>query len=56
MDERIVAIVQGFIPGAEVLKVYKDASGNVKLDVKSADMGEITCSLKKNHAGEFYIE
>ena len=55
MDERIVQLVKGFMPDAEVLKLYKDDSGEIKIDIKlGGDV--IACSLKKNHAGELYIE
>ena len=55
MDERIVNLVKGFMPDAEVLKLYKDDAGEVKIDIKLGG-SEMTCSLKKNHAGELYIE
>ena len=56
MDDRIVEMVKGLVPGAEVLKVYKGDSGEIKIDLKSPDLGEMTCLLKKNHAGEFYLD
>ena len=55
MDERIVKLVKGFIPDAEVLKLYKDASGAIMVDIQmGADI--MSCSIKKNHAGELYVE
>lgn len=56
MDERLVALVKGFIPNAEILKIYKADSGEIKIDIKSPDLGEVTCTLKKNHAGELYLD
>ena len=55
MDERVVQLVKGLLPDAEVLKIYKDGSGEIKIDVKLG--GDVmACTLKKNHAGELYIE
>lgn len=56
MDDKLVAIVKTLLPpGSEVKKIYKDATGDIKCDI---DMGgtAMTCSLKKNHAGQLYIE
>lgn len=58
MDERLVQVVKGFLPeGSEVAKIYKSESGDIKVDVKlPGGMGDMTCSLKKNHAGTLYLE
>ncbi|MCL1843014.1 MAG: hypothetical protein FWF79_04315 [Defluviitaleaceae bacterium] len=56
MDDKLVSVVKTLLPpGSEVKKIYKDASGEIKVDI---DMGgsEMTCSLKKNHAGDLYVE
>ena len=43
-------------PGTEVVKVYQDGS-EVKVDIKLPGMADaVSCTVKKNHAGEFYIE
>ena len=57
MDEKLVQAVKKSLPeGSEVLKIYKDDSGEIKVDVSMAGMGEMTCTLKKNHAGDLYVE
>ncbi|MCL2217050.1 MAG: hypothetical protein FWB91_08545 [Defluviitaleaceae bacterium] len=58
MDERLVKVIKGFLPdGSEVLSVYKSASGEIKVDIAlPGGSGNMTCSLKKNHAGELYLE
>ena len=56
MDERLVKLIQDFIPGAEIAKLYKGDGGEVKVDIKLPDGSELTCSLKKNHAGEVYLD
>lgn len=57
MDDRLVQIVKGFLPeGSEVLKIYKSDSGEIKVDVKLPGDENMTCSLKKNHTGELYLE
>ena len=55
MDAKLVATIKGFLPeGSEVLKIYKDGD-DIKTDVNV--MGsDMTCTLKKNHAGELYLE
>jgi len=55
MNEQIVQLVKGFMPDAEVVKVYQDSSGQLAVDI---NMGGtvMTCTVKKNHAGELYIE
>ena len=55
MNEKVNQLVKGVMPDAEVLKVYQDDSGQVKVDVKMGD-SVMSCSIKKNHAGELYIE
>ncbi|MCL2456359.1 MAG: hypothetical protein FWD19_02270 [Defluviitaleaceae bacterium] len=56
MDEKLVAIVKTLLPpGSEVKKIYKDAAGEIKCDVDMGGMA-MTVSLKKNHAGQLYIE
>jgi len=54
MNDKIVQLVKGSMPDAEVLKVYQDNS-DLKVDIKLGD-SVITGSIKKNHAGELYIE
>jgi hypothetical protein len=57
MDERLVALVQTFIPGATVTKVYKSDAGEIKVDITMPEgMGNVTCVIKKNHAGELYLD
>ena len=57
MDERLVLVIKKFLPdGAEVVKIYKDDAGGIKVDVKMPGGMEMTCSLKKNHAGELYLD
>ena len=58
MDEKLVQVIKGFLPeGSEVLKIYKSDAGEIKVDIKMpGGAGEMTCSLKKNHAGELYLD
>ena len=58
MDERLVNVVKGFLPeGSEVVKIFKSDSGDVMVDIKlPGGSGDMTCTLKKNHAGELYLE
>jgi hypothetical protein len=56
MDERLVALVKSFIPDAEVKKIYKSPEGEIMVDVNAPGMGELSCTVKKNHAGELYLE
>ena len=57
MDERLVNLIKSFIPGADVAKIYKTETGEIKVDVILPDNGgTMTCSLKKNHAGELYFD
>jgi len=58
MDERLVQVIKGFLPeGSEVVKIYKSDSGEIKVDVKlPGGSGDMTCSLKKNHAGALYLD
>lgn len=56
MDDKLAEVVKGLLPpGSEVAKIYKDAAGEIKADV-SVGGSAMTVSLKKNHAGELYIE
>jgi len=56
MDERLVALIKGLLPpGSEVVKIYKEGD-QVKVDVDMPGMGGMTCALKKNHAGDFYLD
>ena len=56
MDEKLVQVIKSFLPpGSDVLKIYKNDAGEVKVDV-SVGGSEMTCSLKKNHAGNLYLE
>ena len=50
-------LIRSFLPeGVEVKKVYQDG-GSIKADVVFPGMSDqMTCTLKKNHAGEFYLE
>ena len=58
MDERLLQVIKGFLPpGSDVTKVYKDDAGDIKVDVAlPGGSGSMTCSLKKNHAGELYLD
>ena len=58
MDDRLVQVVKGFLPeGSDVVNIYKADSGDVKVDIKlPGNSGDMTCSLKKNHAGALYLE
>jgi len=57
MDERLTQLVQSFIPGAAVLKIYKSAAGEIMVDIKLPDGGgDLSCTIKKNHAGELYLD
>ena len=58
MDEKLVQVIKGFLPeGSEVVKIYKNDAGEFKVDVKlPGGSGDMTCSLKKNHAGALYLE
>jgi hypothetical protein len=43
-------------PGTEVIKVYQDGA-DLKVDIKLPGMADpVACTVKKNHAGEFYVE
>ncbi|MDR2167984.1 MAG: hypothetical protein LBE35_09085 [Clostridiales bacterium] len=42
-------------PGTTVVKVYQDGA-ELKVDIDIPGMGQVTCTVKKNHAGEFYVE
>jgi len=57
MDDKLVAVVKGLLPeGSEVKKIYK-VGEDIKVDIAlPGGAGEMTCSLKKNHAGSLYIE
>jgi len=54
MNEIIVKLVQTTMPGAEVVKVYQD-DGGLKVDISMGGMA-VTGTIKKNHAGDLYIE
>ena len=58
MDEKLVEVIKNLLPpGSEVIKVYKADSGDINVDIKMpGGSGEMTCSLKKNHAGELYLD
>jgi len=57
MNEQMLALVKGLLPPeTEVLNIYKSASGTeILVDVNMCG-SKMTCSLKKNHAGAFYLE
>ncbi|MCL2851420.1 MAG: hypothetical protein FWE20_00070 [Defluviitaleaceae bacterium] len=57
MDEKLVQVIKGFLPeGSEVVKIYK-VDSDIKVDVKlPGGSGDMTCSLKKNHAGALYLD
>jgi len=56
MDE-LKAVIMKLLPeGSEVKKIYKDAAGQIVADVNMAGIGEMTCAIKKNHAGEIYLD
>jgi len=46
-----------FLPeGTTIAKVYQDG-GQIKADALLPGMSDaVTCTLMKNHAGEFYVE
>ena len=46
-----------FLPeGTKIMKAYQDG-GHIKADVLLPGMADpITCTLKKNHAGDFFVE
>jgi hypothetical protein len=50
-------LILSFLPaGSKVLKVYQDG-GFIKADVVFPGSSDtMTCTLKKNHAGQFYVE
>ena len=57
MDERIVQAVKALLPeGSEVKNIFKADDGEVKAEVSMPGMGDVTCSLKKNHSGELYLD
>jgi len=57
MEEKLIQIIKGLLPpGSEVIKVYKDPAGEFKVDVTFPGGMNMTCALKKNHAGQLYIE
>jgi len=57
MDEKLVQLVQSFLPdGSSVTNIYKDDSGEVKVDITLPDGSAMTGSLKKNHTGEIYLD
>ena len=55
MNEKLIQLVKGVMPDAEVVKAYQDDAGQLKIVIKFGG-SEMTCSVKKNHAGELYIE
>ena len=55
MNEKLVQLVKGLMPDAEIVKVYQDGSGQLVIDINMGG-SVMTCSVKKNHAGELYIE
>jgi len=56
MDEKLVALIKGLLPpGSDVNKIYKDASGEIKVDIAMGG-SPMTVTLKKNHTGDLYIE
>jgi hypothetical protein len=50
-------LVLSFLPtGTQVVKVYQDG-GYIKADIIFPGSSDtMTCTLKKNHAGELYLE
>ena len=57
MSAKLDEIIKSFLPeGSIVVKAYQDGD-ELKVDIKlPGGGGDMTCSLKKNHAGEFYLE
>ena len=53
----IPALVASTMPaGTEVVKTYQDGA-DLKVDIKFPGSSDVlTCTVKKNHAGEFYLE
>ena len=57
MDEKLVQEIKKLLPeGSDVVKIYKSDSGDIKVDIKLPGNSDMTCSLKKNHAGALYLE
>ena len=55
MDEKLVAVIKSHLPpDSDVTKIYKDGA-DIKADVTMGGSA-MTVTLKKNHAGELYIE
>jgi len=50
-------LIKSFLPeGTEIVKIYQDG-GNIKADIIfPGGSSAMTSTLKKNHAGEFYLE
>ena len=55
MDEKLVAVILGMLPGGSEVKDIRKEGEEIKVDVVVGG-SPMTCSLKKNHAGELYIE
>ena len=54
--DQLIQVVKKLLPeGTDVVKIYKAETGEIKVDIKMGDM-EMTCTLKKNHDGQFYVE
>ena len=58
MDDKLVQVIKKLLPeGSDVVKIYKTDSGEIKADIKlPGNSGDMTCSIKKNHGGELYLE
>jgi len=55
VDEKLVAVIKGLLPdGSDVTKIYKEGDV-IKADV-TVGGAAMTCTVKKNHAGDLYIE
>ena len=57
MNEKLAEIIKNFLPeGSVMTKAYQEG-GELRVEIKLPDGGgDVTCTLKKNHAGEFFLE
>lgn len=57
MEDKLNTVILGLLPpGSKINKVYKSDAGDIKADVTVDGMGDMTCTIKKNHAGDLYLE
>lgn len=55
MDELKSILLKLLPEGSEITKVYKDGD-QIMADVTMPGMGAMSCAVKKNHAGELYLD